>query len=81
MAEWRDQLVALLGQGMATGEFRADLDVESSAEVLRAMQVGLIQHLLGASPFVDVSSERHLRAAAELLVAGLRKPSGPEATE
>lgn len=81
MAEWRDKLVALLGQGMATGEFRADLDVESSAEVLRAMQVGLIQHLLGASPFVDVSSERHLRAAAELLVAGLRNPSGPEPTQ
>jgi len=73
MAEWREKLVALLAQGVARGEFRADLDVESTAEVLRAMQVGLIQHLLSASPFVDVSSERHLRAAAELLVAGLRR--------
>jgi AcrR family transcriptional regulator len=74
MAEWRDKLVALLEQGVATGEFRADLDVQSTAEVLRAMQVGMIQHLLSSSPFVDVSSDRHLRAAAELLIAGLRTP-------
>jgi hypothetical protein len=73
MAEWRDKLVALLARGVAQGEFRADLDVESTAEVLRAMQVGMIQHLLSPSPFVDVSSERHLRAASELLVAGLRR--------
>lgn len=73
MAEWREKLVALLAQGVAKGEFREDLDVESTAEVLRAMQVGMIQHLLSASPFVDVSSERHLRTAAELLVAGLRR--------
>jgi AcrR family transcriptional regulator len=73
MAEWRDKLVALLRQGQATGEFRADLDVETTAEVLRAMQVGLIQHLLSSGPYVDVSGERHLRAAAELLVAGLRR--------
>ena len=72
MAEWRDKLLALLRQGVATGEFRADLDIESCAEVLRAMQVGMIQHGLAARPFVDVSSERHLRAATELLLAGLR---------
>jgi TetR/AcrR family fatty acid metabolism transcriptional regulator len=73
MAEWRDKLVALLSQGVSRGEFRPDLDVETTAEVLRAMQVGLIQHLLSASPVVDVSGERHLRAAAELLIAGLRR--------
>jgi TetR/AcrR family fatty acid metabolism transcriptional regulator len=73
MAEWRDKLVALLEQGKKTGELRADLDVESTAEVLRAMQVGMIQHGLAARPpFIDVSGERHLRAATELLIAGLR---------
>jgi TetR/AcrR family fatty acid metabolism transcriptional regulator len=72
MAEWREKLVALLRDGVARGEFRADLDVESAAEVLRAMQVGMMQHLLSERPYVDVSGERHLRAACELLVAGLR---------
>jgi AcrR family transcriptional regulator len=73
MAEWRDKLVALLRQGVATGELRADLDVESTAEVLRAMQVGMMQHLLSDRPYLDVSGERHLNAAIELVVAGLRR--------
>ena len=72
MAEWRDKLVALLRQGVAAGELRDDLDVESTAEVLRAMQVGMMQHLLSDHPFVDVSSERHLRAATEVVLAGVR---------
>ena len=72
-AEWREKLIALLRQGQASGEFRADLDVESTAEVLRAMQVGMMQHLLSDHPYVDVSGERHLAAASALLVAGLRR--------
>src|SRR5262249_58010656 len=60
MAEWREKLVALLRFGVARGEFRADLDVESSAEVLRAMQVGMMQQQLSDDPSLDVSSERHL---------------------
>ena len=73
MAEWREKLVALLQGGVARGEFRADLDVESTAEVLRAMQVGMMQHLLSNDPALDVSGERHLDAAAQLLVVGLRR--------
>ena len=73
MAEWREKLVALLRRGQARGEFRADLDVESTAEVLRAMQVGMMQHLLSDEPYLDVSGERHLEAATRLLVAGLRR--------
>jgi hypothetical protein len=73
MAEWREKLVALLHGGVARGEFRADLDVESTAEVLRAMQVGMMQQLLSNDPSLDVSEERHLEAAARLLVAGLRR--------
>jgi TetR/AcrR family fatty acid metabolism transcriptional regulator len=73
MAEWREKLVALLQRGVARGEFRADLDVESTAEVLRAMQVGMMQQLLSNDPSLDVSEERHLEAAARLLVAGLRR--------
>jgi TetR/AcrR family fatty acid metabolism transcriptional regulator len=73
MAEWREKLVVLLQSGVARGEFRVDLEVESTAEVLRAMQVGMMQHLLSNDPSLDVSGERHLDAAARLLVAGLRR--------
>ncbi len=74
MEEWRAKLEALVRRGIARGEFRADLDAPAAAEVLRAMQVGMMQHLLDDKPYLDVSSERHLRAATDLLVAALRAP-------
>ena len=74
MEEWRAKLEALLRRGIASGEFRSDLDPRASSEVLRAMQVGMMQHLLDDKPYLDVSGEHHLRAATELLVAGLRAP-------
>ena len=73
MQEWREKLVTLLRGGVASGELRPDLDVESTAEVLRAMQVGMMQHLLSDDPTLDVSGERPLEAATRLLVAGLRR--------
>lgn len=77
MEEWRAKLEALLHRGMASGEFRADLDAPAAAAVLRAMQVGMMQHLLNDHPWLDVSSERHLRVASDLLVAALRgAPAG-----
>ena len=76
MEEWRAKLEALLRRGIAAGEFRADLDPRATSEVLRAMQVGMMQHLLDDKPYLDVSGEHHLRAATELLVAGLRAPQG-----
>jgi len=74
MEEWRAKLEALLRRGIASGEFRSDLDPRATSEVLRAMQVGMMQHLLDDKPYLDVSGEHHLRAATELLVAGLRAP-------
>ena len=71
MDVWRAKLEALLQRGIAAGEFRADLDVPATAEVLRAMQVGMMQHLLDDKPYLDVSSERHLRAATEVLLKGI----------
>lgn len=70
---WRAKLEALLQRGVATGEFRTDLDVPATAEVLRAMQVGMMQHLLDDKPYLDVSSERHLRAATEVLLKGIAR--------
>jgi AcrR family transcriptional regulator len=71
MDVWRAKLEALLQRGIAAGEFRADLDVPATAEVLRAMQVGMMQHLLDDKPYLDVSSERHRRAATEVLLKGI----------
>jgi AcrR family transcriptional regulator len=71
MDVWRTKLEALLQRGIAAGEFRADLDVPATAEVLRAMQVGMMQHLLDDKPYLDVSSARHLRAATEVLLKGI----------
>lgn len=79
MEEWRGKLAALLERGVASGEFRADLDVPATAEVLRAMQVGMMQHLFDDKPYLDVSGDHHLRAATELLLAGLRAPALPPA--
>ena len=74
MEEWRAKLEALLRRGIASGEFRSDLDPRAASEVLRAMQVGMMQLLLDDKPYLDVSGEHHVRAATELLVAGLRAP-------
>lgn len=75
MEEWRAKLEALLRRGITAGEFRADLDAPAAAAVLRAMQVGMMQHLLNDQPWLDVSSERHLRVAEDLLVSALRAPA------
>jgi AcrR family transcriptional regulator len=71
MEVWRVKLEALLQRGIASGEFRAELDIPATAEVVRAMQVGMMQHLLDDKPYLDVSSERHLRAATEVLLKGI----------
>jgi len=75
MEEWRAKLEALLRRGVAQGEFRGDLDVPATADVVRALQVGMIQHLLEAKSALDASGEPYLRAATELLSAGLRSPT------
>jgi len=75
MEEWRTKLEALLRRGITSGEFRADLDPRATSEVLRAMQVGMMQHLLDDKPYLGASGEHQLRAATELLVAGLRAPA------
>jgi len=76
MKEWREKLVALLERGVGAGEIRADVDPQSTAEVLRAMQIGMMQHLLSPTPYVDVSDESHLEAATRLLLDGLRARGG-----
>lgn len=75
LEEWRAKLAALLRRGIAEGEFRDDLDVPATADVVRSLQMGMIGHLLEDNAHLDVSGEQLLRTATELLVAGLRCPS------
>lgn len=69
--DWRDELVTVLRRGVEAGELRADLDVESSADVLRAMQVGIIDRMHRRDGPIDVSREAHIAAAVELILAGV----------
>lgn len=75
---WRARLVEILERGVASGEFRADLDVSSTADVLRAMQLGLIDRMHRPGGPVDVRSEAHVDAAVELLLGGIRRPKEVE---
>ena len=72
---WRSRLTDLLRAGIASGEFAADLDVASTADGLRAMQLGVIDRMHRRDGPIDVSSEEHVEAVVRLLVAGVRRPS------
>jgi AcrR family transcriptional regulator len=76
LRRWHTKLVELLRRGIEAGEFRENLDVESTADVMRAMQAGLIDHLVKARPSIDVSSERHVAAAIEIMVESVRRRGG-----
>jgi hypothetical protein len=58
---------------------RAIAGPSSTGEALAALRVPMMQHLLCDPPSVDVSEERHVRAATRMIVAGLRA-AGSEPT-
>lgn len=69
---WRELLVGLLRDGVASGEFRADLDLERTADVLRAMQLGIIDRMHRPGGPIDVSADEHVEAAVDVVLAGVR---------
>lgn len=69
---WRERLVELLERGVAAGRLRTDLDVEATADALRAMQLGLIDRMHRSHGAIDVGSEAHVDAAVEVMLRGLR---------
>ena len=68
---WRQQIVDVLRRGVADGEIRDDLDVEHAADVIRAMQLGVIDRMHRPDGPIDVSAEAHVDAFVDLLVCGV----------
>lgn len=70
IAGWRERLVDVLSRGIAEGGLRPDLDVERTAEVLQAMQLGLIDRMHRRVGAIDVGSSDHVAAAVGLVLDG-----------
>jgi hypothetical protein len=56
------------------GEFAADLDVRTSADVLCAMQLGVIEHLHHDGDPAVVLGPAHIETATRILVDGVVGP-------
>lgn len=72
---WREGTSALLARGVAAGEFPADLDIPASADVLCAMQLGVIEQMHQVNDMSLAFGTAHLEAAARILVGGITTPS------
>ena len=68
---WREQTVAILVRGVEAGEFAADLDARASADVLCAMQLGVIEHLHHDGDPAVVLGSAHIATATSILVGGV----------
>lgn len=68
---WREQTAAILARGVRTGEFPADLDVRAAADVLCAMQLGVIEQMHQVTDASLTIGPPHLEAARRILVGGV----------
>jgi AcrR family transcriptional regulator len=73
---WREQTSALLARGVTAGEFPADLDIHAAADVLCAMQLGVIEQMHQTDDVSLAFGAAHLEAAARILVGGVTAPAG-----
>ena len=69
---FRAGLIERLEEGIRSGELRSDLDVESTADVIRVFHWGFIDQLLRPGP-IDVNAGV-IEASVELMLHGLAKP-------
>ena len=72
---WREESSALLARGVTAGEFAADLDASASADVLCAMQLGVIEQMHQVNDASFALGAAHLEAAVRILVGGVATPS------
>ncbi|MGE4607014.1 MAG: TetR/AcrR family transcriptional regulator [Myxococcota bacterium] len=70
---WRQQIAEILRSGVEAGEFHPGLDVSHSADVLRAMQMGVIDRMHRPDGPIDVSSESHVAAMVEIVLRGVTR--------
>jgi AcrR family transcriptional regulator len=73
---WRDQTAAILARGVSTGEFPAQLDVRASADVLCAMQLGVIEQMHQVTDTSLTLGSAHLEAAIRIMVGGMVSAPG-----
>ena len=73
-SEWMRRLGDLLRLGIERGEYRKDIDVDATALVLRNLQVGLIAEVMADPPRTELTTERQISAAIDLMLAGIRAP-------
>jgi AcrR family transcriptional regulator len=70
MEVWRQRLIALLERGVESGELRADLDVERSADVIRLLHRAFLDRLYGDG-VIQVTDPRLIEASVDVLLHGL----------
>jgi AcrR family transcriptional regulator len=68
---WRDQTVAILVRGVDAGEFASDLDARATADVLCAMQLGVIEQMHHDADPAVVLGPAHIATACRILVGGV----------
>jgi len=73
---WRDETAAILAHGVDTGEFPAELDVRASADMLCAMQLGVIEQMHQVTDKSLTLGSVHLEAACRILVGGVTSSLG-----
>jgi AcrR family transcriptional regulator len=73
---WRDETAAILARGVSTGEFPADLDIRASADVLCAMQLGVIEQMHQTTDTSLTLGSAHLETACRILVGGVASSLG-----
>jgi hypothetical protein len=71
MREARERMIGAVRSGLASGELRAELDPERSADLLRLVTIALCDHLLYPQ-WIDASDERFLATCVDVLRRGLR---------
>ena len=71
----RERTLEILRMGIRTGEFRADFDLDATADSLEMILFVLLERALGIRPGQSLDAPLH-DATIQLLIAGLRNADG-----
>jgi AcrR family transcriptional regulator len=74
-AAWREQIAEILVRGIAAGELAADANPRATADVLCAMQLGVIEQMHRDRDPAVVFGSDHIVAAVRVLVGGVVCPT------
>lgn len=74
LRETHRALVRVLERGVASGELRADLDVDVTARSLQVLLLGLLRTRAATRPALSLARRRELDGVVELIVHGIAAP-------